>query len=93
MRVQSGTGSGTEPSLVLVPSGGPCPRDCCCDRPEPSGLGFSALPDYDVNLIYCSKSQLKLLNINASELIVPVSQLIDDEVNELIMQHDKVLSF
>ena len=67
-------------------------------KPEPLGvknyvLGFSALPDYDVNLIYCSKSQLKLLNINASELIVPVNQLIDDEVNELIMQHDKVLSF
>ena len=67
-------------------------------KPEPLGvknyaLGFSALPDYDVKLIYCSKSQLQLLNVNASELIIPVNQLTDHEVNQLITQHDKVLSF
>lgn len=67
-------------------------------RPEPLGeknyaLGFSALSDYDVNLIYCSKSQLQLLNMHVSELIIPVTQLTDYEINHLIMQHDKVLSF
>ena len=67
-------------------------------KPEPLGvknyaLGFSALSDYDVDMIYCSKSQLQFLNVNTSKLIIPAVELTDYEVNQLITQHDKVLSF
>ena len=67
-------------------------------KPETLGaknytLGFPALSDYGVKRVYCSKSQLTSLKINSSELAIPVDQLDDLEINQLITQQHKVLSF
>jgi len=67
-------------------------------NPEPIGSknytkGFSALSDYGVTQIYCSESQLEETGIKSGELNINVELLTDDEINQLFVEHQSVLSF
>ncbi len=54
---------------------------------------YKALADYGVTDIYCRKSHLDQRNIDVKDLVIPVQPLSDDQVKEVLLNHDVILSF
>ena len=56
-------------------------------------LSYSALVDYGVTRITCSKSDLSSRGINSEDFVIEVEPLDLKCVREFIAEHDKVLNF
>ncbi len=54
---------------------------------------YKALADYGVTDIYCRQSHLEQRDIAMKDLVIPVQPLSGEEVKQVLLDHDVILSF
>lgn len=57
------------------------------------GNNLSALPLYDVESIYIDQRSLTARGLDTDELLLPVTPLHPEQIQQLLAEHDHILSF
>ena len=54
---------------------------------------YKALADYGVTDVYCRLSHLEQRRLDVADLVIPVQALSEDDVKQMFLDHDIILSF